>query len=146
MEGKGGLKDVESAIKYYEQAAKKDNLEAMFALGEIYLNSLLGHFDESKAIEWLTKAYKSGNSFAIENAIKYYEQAAKEGNQEAMLALGEIYLNSLLGHFDEPKAIDWFTKAYESGNRIAKEKLGYFYINGIHVKKNKKLGKKILAE
>lgn len=82
----------------------------------------------------------------IESAIRYYEQAANKGNQEAMLALGEIYLNSLLGHFDEPKAIEWFTKAYESGNRVAKEKLGNFYINGIHVKKNKKLGKKILSE
>lgn len=82
----------------------------------------------------------------IESAIKYFEQVANKGNQEAMLVLGEIYLNSLLGHFDEPKAIEWLTKAYESGNRVAKEKLGYFYINGIHVKKNKKLGKKILAE
>lgn len=110
-----------------ELAATSGNVHAMYEMGQRRM--------EGKG------CYKD-----IEKAIRYYEQAANKGNQEAMLALGEIYLNSLLGHFDEPKAIEWFTKAYESGNRVAKEKLGYFYINGIHVKKNKKLGKKILAE
>lgn len=110
-----------------ELAATTGNVYAMYEMGQ-------------------RKMEGKGCQKDIESAIIYYEQAANKGNQKAMLALGEIYLNSLLGHFDESKAIEWFTRAYKSGNCVAKEKLGYFYINGIHVKKNKKLGKNILSE
>lgn len=101
---------------------------------------------DDAAIE-LGKRHLEGNGVEkdVEKAITCFEKAALNDNGDAMLALGELYLHSLLGHFNEPKAIEWYTKAADAGNRKAQEDLGYFYLNGIHVKKNKKLGKQILG-
>ena len=71
---------------------------------------------------------------------------ANNGHTEAMVGMGELYLNLNSGVYDAAKGVEWYTKAYKAGNLIAKEKLGYFYLNGLHVKKDNKLAKEILKK
>lgn len=112
-----------------------------------FLCEIAASLDNNDAMLEMSKRYLEGNGVPqnADMAKEYLEKLALKENDKAMLALGELHLNSLLGHFEEPKAIEWYTRAADAGNREAQEKLGYFYLNGIHVKKNKKLGKQILG-
>ena len=92
--GEGCAKDHKESLKWLERAANnKGNIEAQYILGMHYINareSILG-------CEWL-------------------EKAAKLGHVQAMLDLGECYLNSL-SYYD--KAIYWLSQPVLSNHPTA---------------------------
>ena len=101
-----------------------------------------------KAIYELVSRYSNGNC-SIKNADELIDlliKLANNGHTEAMVGMGELYLNLNSGVYDEAKGVEWYTKAYKAGNLIAKEKLGYFYLNGLHVKKTINWQRKFLKK
>ena len=101
-----------------------------------------------KAIGEIIDRYSTGNGVIADNTqvVRWLERLSDKGDTDAMIKLGDLYLNADKDVFNEAKGIEWYTKAAELGNRSAKNQLGYFYLNGIHVEKNKKLAKKILKD
>lgn len=93
-----------------------------------------------------------------EEAVKWFNAAASQGNAEAMYMLGECYASSsnyiegayighMLGETDdeiqidlnEKKALKWFERAAEQGNTAAKFRLAEFYEYGKGTETNKEL-------
>ena len=106
-EGKGTEKNVDTAVSYFERAAKLKNSNALFGLGKIYLDENYDKYDLEKGIEYLKEASKLGNSFAqtrlgkmymtgehvpfnLDIAIQLFTVAAQE-NSMAQYHLGKIY-------------------------------------------------------
>ena len=56
------------------------------------------------------QAYANGDYV---DAIEWYEQAAAQGNSQAMYRLGMIYGNDSLTFYDVSKALAWYQQAYE---------------------------------
>ena len=54
--GRGGDKDEEGAVQYYERAAKKGFVPAMYSLGLCYANETGASLDDALAVKWYRKA------------------------------------------------------------------------------------------
>lgn len=102
----------EKAIPIFEALASKGNAKAQCMLG-YYYKSELGGLEED-----------------IDEALKWYEKSALQGNGEAMNALGEIYFDEETHLYDTEKAIYWFEKAIERGWFEGYLSLGECYKDG----------------
>ncbi len=69
----------------------------------------------------------------IENAIVYYEKAAKKGNLFAVQSLGYLYITKLQ---DYSKGLQYFNLGVNKGYPPCMHALAYLYTNGIGVSKN----------
>ena len=77
-------------------------------------------------------------------AIKWYTEAAEQGDEFAQCRLGLIYSKyGLYGYFrytgveqDYTEAIKWYTEAAEHGNEFAQCRLGYMYAYGRGVERD----------
>jgi TPR repeat protein len=63
-------------------------------------------------------------------ARKWYEEAAAAGNTDAMINLGRLYEQGLGVAQDYGKALEWFRKALEAGNSDAMINLTRLYEQG----------------
>ena len=63
-------------------------------------------------------------------AVEFYLKAAKLGDAESQLELGEIYLNDSEIPKDEKQAFNWIKKAADQGFVAAKLKLATMYHQG----------------
>lgn len=88
------LKNYPEALHYYSLAAKAGDLDAYFALGEIYRRGL-------------------GVSKSITAALPYYQYAASKGYAPAQYMLGIIYVNGEGVVRNLPKGYAWLTLASE---------------------------------
>ncbi|MGL5234766.1 MAG: tetratricopeptide repeat protein [Empedobacter falsenii] len=104
--GLGVEKNTKQSIKWYQQAAAKNNTGAMNDLGIVFLNS---------------EQYKD-----VQTAIKWFKQAAAKNNTGAMNDLGIVFLNSEQ-YKDVQTAIKWFKQAAEQDNNGAMYNLGVTY-------------------
>ncbi len=68
-----------------------------------------------------------------DEAIIWYEKAAKSGDAGAMTSLGFIYLTK---RKDDAKAFEWFGKAADKGNAVAMSMLARLYEQGRGVPKD----------
>ncbi len=149
-----GKPDYKEAIEWFEKAAKKGNLPAvyMYRLGHMYRNGQgLEKPDYKAAMEWFRKAAQMGNGNAMselgsmyyagqgvgkpdyKEAIEWFEKAAKKGNLPAvyMYRLGHMYRNGQgVGKPDYNAAMEWFEKAAQEGHADAMYSLGRMYKNG----------------
>jgi len=133
--------EIESAKKHYQFAADKNNYEAQFELAILLLDS---DSDTAEAIKWLEKSAQSGNDDALlflgaiditENehpagyagGIQSIITAAEWGNVDAMLLLGNLYLDGLLLENSIMEAISWFRKAAVEGSGEAALQLAIIY-------------------
>lgn len=91
----------------------------------------------------LAKAYEEGGCFDqkhllcfdrvkqdYKKAAYWYKKAAEQGNTEAQLDLGVMYMNGLGVDKNIDKFIEWYSKAGEQGNTIAQGVLGRYYFYG----------------
>ena len=67
-------------------------------------------------------------------AVKWFEKAADQGDVQAQYSLGMMYLNEK----DYKRAPYWFKQASNQGNAQAQYNLGMIYFNGEGVKKDYK--------
>ncbi|MBI3773107.1 MAG: sel1 repeat family protein [Gammaproteobacteria bacterium] len=84
---------------------------------------------------------------AGEQAERWLQEAAKQNDAAAQVALGFLYEDGkLLGKSDMAKAIQWYTQAAEHDHPVAQARLGRIYRLGVGGKKDYTLAAKWLAK
>lgn len=102
-------KDDVKAVKWYQMAASKNNVNAQFHLGQIYLFGGVGiNKDVEKGLFWM-------------------EKAASQGLPEVQSHLGNYYLHIL---FDLARSEYWFKLAAKNGDSVALASIKF--IDSIH--------------
>ncbi len=140
----------ESILDWYEQAANRGHVGAMYEAGMCYaygkaetsVNSYYAKF-------WFTKAAEKGHteamyeagrlahlSYATKSARLWFEKAANLGHDKGMYQLGRCFEKGLGVYRDEAKAVEWYTKAANLNNTDAMRALAARYKNGIGVAKS----------
>ena len=143
--GVGTSLSIKEAMKYYEMAAKQNNVLGMTNLANLYIqeNKL------KKAKPLLVKAAEKEYGYAqyllamnffdlySENnkeALDWLERAAKNDEPEALYQLGVYYLEG--DEADLAKAINYFQRAAELNHADAALELSYIYDEGISVEQD----------
>lgn len=80
----------------------------------------------------------------VQEAIKWFELAAKQGDREAQLALGKIYYDGKQVRVDYAKAYALFNQAAQQGVSFAWSWLGMMYANGQYIEVDCKKAKEYL--
>jgi TPR repeat protein len=155
--------DDELALKYYLEAAQRNEVAAYTCIASLYLYSTVVKTDVRRAIEWYEKAYATGDAFAAscigdlyregyeelsaypKQAFEWYTKAvALDNDANSLLGLGLLYLQGQDVGRDPKKALDYFLKAASQDNANAKYQIGLLYRDGIGVEKDHTLAKKWL--
>ena len=147
------LPSLQTAISWYEKAAAAGNIKAMLNLGEIYRGWYGMTPNYNKAMEMYVKAAGMGsleaeyqmsrlitnnlvdnNKYAVKitSLIKSLQQSADNGNLDAMVGLGDHYMNQPNTNL----ALSYYTKAAEQNFAPALLRLGLLYFHGEGVEKN----------
>ncbi|MDE7345586.1 MAG: caspase family protein [Muribaculaceae bacterium] len=139
------------ALKWYEQAALRGHVEAMYSLGYLHGHGKGTNQNSQKAFEWYNKAaeqgfakaqYFTGQAFYrgegvkkdIKKALEWYRKAAENGVAQAQAQLAQMYENGEYGNSNNYKeAIKWYREAANQGLVFAQLHLGdmYFYGRGV---------------
>ncbi len=139
------------AVVYFEELAKKGNVEAQAYAGECYYHLE----DYEKAVELYQKAADQGNAHAQyglglcyfggegvpedhKKAVVWFQKAANQGDADAQFWLGACYYKPFGVPEDHKKAAEWFQKAADQGNAEAQYGMGVCYQYGEGVPKDSK--------
>ena len=114
------LKEYEKALKAFELASKVGNLDALTALGVMYIGGIGVEQDN-------TKGYK------------YIKTAADQSDPKAQYTLGALYYLGAGVTKDLNKAFYWLNLASEQGYLDAKYNLGVMYEFGEGVEQSYKM-------
>ena len=104
LEGRGVKKNVNTALYWYEQAAKNGCAEAQFNLGNCYFSGI-------------------GVIQNYEEAFKFYKAAADHGSAQAYYNLGSCYLEGKGVEKNELEALVCYEKAAACGDASLREKV-----------------------
>ena len=142
--------DAKTGLEWLERAANQHDAEAQYALGthewgmdnlptaESWWQKAAGQ-KHPKALYWLGELCATARPPDYNAAALWYDEAAECGNEDAMNALGEIYLE---GKGNIPKsairAKQLFEKAGKLGCHFALVNLTKMYRNGIGVSQDLK--------
>jgi len=115
--------DIPKAFSLFHAEAKKGNILAVFDIGKMYRNSLLGEENIPKSDEYFQKALQG---FLV------LEPTAKRLRDYVQYRIGKMYALGYGTEQDHTKALAWFEKS-AAGNKFAQYSLGslYFYGNGV---------------
>ncbi len=139
-----GIRKVDSAIPFLEQAAEAGDAEAMYYLGEFNRRLVMGNMNQA-ALDWYYLAAQHGDPYSMlrlfdgggcelgdvcpENGDDWPQEAleltlpkAEAGDSDAMAALYYIYY--YVEEPDEEEALVWLHRAAEAGNAWAMNTLG----------------------
>ncbi|PRY58075.1 hypothetical protein B0H98_1223 [Vreelandella songnenensis] len=139
-----GIRRVDSAIPFLEQAAEEGDAEAMYYLGESNRRLVMGNMNQA-SLDWYYQAAQHGDPYAMlrlfdggacelgdicpENGDDWPQEAleltlpqAEAGDPKAMAALYYIYY--YVEDPDEEEALTWLKRAAEAGNAWAMNTLG----------------------
>ncbi|MDE6336375.1 MAG: sel1 repeat family protein [Muribaculaceae bacterium] len=106
----------QTAHKYYQEAADKGCVRAIYSDGELLESCLL----------------------QPKGAFGLYEKAAERGDADAISMVGYMYLNGIVRvKKSEEKSFEYFQKAAEKGSHLGYANLGWCYETGQGVDKNK---------
>lgn len=152
--GAGTRREPPRAAAFYRKAASLGDTPAMYKLGMILLNGLLGEpKNPREAINWLKRAaeqadednphalHELGLLHEIPNSplVPYdapyakalFTQAAQLGYTPSQYKLGQCYeYGSLTCPVDPRRSIAWYTKAAEKGDSEAELALSGWYLTG----------------
>ncbi len=81
-----------------------------------------------------------------QKASEAFFLAAKSGDLDSQMILGEMYLDGIGVEVDHQKAFFWLSKAARSGDVEAQHLLGFMYENGLEVAVNMKRAVKWYTE
>ena len=90
-------------------------------------NSYQSQLSAKEMYEIGDKNYRKKN---YSEALKWYRKAAEQGNAEAQINLGGMYLYGKGVPQDNSKAVKWFRKAAEQENAMAQKNIGWLYEQG----------------
>lgn len=133
-----------STLNYVELEAEQGDKNMQLFLGRAYLEGTNGlQADPMKGMYWLEKAavdmpevktmigdlFKAGRLLPKNNdlAVRWYTEAAKEGDVAAMVELGAYYASGATGKVDCGNAIKWFNEAANGGSLDSKRNLVWLY-------------------
>ncbi|XP_078042478.1 HMG-coA reductase degradation 3 [Augochlora pura] len=145
-------------IEYYQLLAKKGDIEAQVALGQLHYQGARGvpldhvramHYfqhaadaEHPIAMAYLGKIYLEGSDKVEQDnktAYKYFKKAAELGNPVGQSGLGLMYLYGRGVERDTTKALQYFKQAAEQGWVDGQLQLGNMYFSGTGVKPDYKL-------
>lgn len=111
------------ALDLFQTEAEKGNVIALYDLGKMYRNGLLGEDNVLKADEYFQKALQS---------FLALEPNARRLRDYVQYRIGKMYALGYGTEQDYTKAFAWFEKSAAAGNKFAQYSLGslYFYGNG----------------
>lgn len=146
--------DTPSALNLLAHEARDDDAGAQLLYGLAYLEGRDGlKPDLSKAIYWLRRSARLGNSYAqltlgklhadgkgvekdMRQAYHWWLKAAHKGSPEAEFLVGRSLVNGEGVEKNPEQGIEWLTRAAKRNNRDAQALLGRLYLEGYAVKKN----------
>ncbi len=152
--GYGTPCDYNEAFTWYSKAASKGDVDSLYSLGLIHEYSEINQQKENQAFECYLVAAEKGHSGAqnrlalmyeqgkgtiarnIEESIKWYSKAAKNGNPDGQYNLGRIYYSGIGVSRNFKDAAYWYYKAAEQGHAHSQYCLGFMYENGQGMIKN----------
>ena len=141
----------ELAYEWYMKASIKKEKKAQYCLAKMYENGDVIAKDEKKIISLYRESadsgydkaqYEVGNDYYSRGnykaALRFYKEAAKQGNIDAKYALGIMYNNGDAGETDSETAFRYFKEAADGGNEDAIYMLGEMYYKGLGRSKDDK--------
>jgi TPR repeat protein len=158
MTGRGGTKPDAAKACAYEEKAAASRADAAFLVGECYRQGLGGQRDAAKAKAAYTRASQMGFPKAKcalgqmlmaepgqgEQGLALCKEAAKAGDVDAQVALGDAYYRGNPAVKADPKeARKWYDLAADQKNAQASRTLGTMYANGEGGKKDTKQAVKL---
>lgn len=153
--GSGEIKNCDKAKYWFEQAAEKENLKALDALGVFYFSGCNAGQDYKKAEEYYILANQKGSlqakanlgelyregGYGIEQdydkALKWYQLAIKDNPYRAYNGLASLYIDQE----DYDEAYKYLVEAADLDNPEAQYNLGVMYDRGVVVEQNKEQAK-----
>lgn len=130
-DGVGVRQNFETALVWFEEAAKQDLALAYYNASRIYRDPDLGFTDMDKGLEYLKRAADKGNAAAMIDlalsyangtgvpqdytlALEWYSKAAAR-NRRSAVKLAKAYEEGVFGAPDPARAYKWYYVAEESG-------------------------------
>jgi TPR repeat protein len=143
----------ETAVEWFERAAKTGHSEAQGALGLCYWSGRGVHADPHSAFKWirlcalqgdpwglclLGRLYWSGVGVPVDcqRAAQNFRLSAERGHPSGQAKLGWCYLNGEGVERDVAEGMLWLTRAAEQGDAEASTTIGYVLRDGIGVERN----------
>jgi TPR repeat protein len=144
--GDGIKSNYEEAEKWYRLAAKNDDMNAQYALGNMYLEGAID-IDNTEACKWCRLSAQQGHSSAksllafllcdggngtkedIAEAIKLYEEVIPLGDVDAMVNLAGIYRRGDPMYRNIPAAKELLFRASDLGDDFAQIELVSFFFH-----------------
>ena len=135
--GDGVPQDYQTAIEWLEKAAEQNHAKAQESLGSIYANGVGVKQDFPTARNWFMKAARNGLGSAqylmatmfrfglfeseveMDQAIDWYQRAAKQNVAAAQLALGKLAMRGKHVKQDDSAALQWLMLAHANGSQGA---------------------------
>jgi TPR repeat protein len=135
--GDGVPQDHQTAIGWLEKAARQNHAKAQESLGSIYANGVGVKQDFPIARNWYLKAAQNGLGSAqylvatmfrfglfesevdMDQAIGWYQRAAKQNVAAAQLALGKLAMRGKHVKQDDSAALQWLMLAHANGSQGA---------------------------
>ena len=116
--------DIPKALALFQSEADKGNILAVFDIGKMYRNGLLGEENIPKSDEYFEKALQG---------FLTLEPTAKRLRDYVRYRIGKMYALGYGAEQNYTKAFTWFEKSAATGNKFAQYSLGslYFYGNGV---------------
>jgi uncharacterized protein len=157
--GSGAPQNINKAFKLYLKAARQGNVDGMFIVGGLYMQGRGTLINKREAFKWLYQAAINGRSSKesqriigqfflagnnvpqnYEEALHWYELAAKGGDAEAQSELAFLYFTGNFIEQDYERAKYWFDIAARNGYPMAQYNMGILWYTGNGVSKvdNKK--------
>jgi len=138
----------EQALRLWLPIAEKDNHEAQYNLGILYMKGLGVEKNEKTAFIWYKRAAANGNTDAMYNlammynqgrviyrspkdAFKWWKKSAELGNASAQFNLGVVYVYGRSVKQNTEEALKWWKKSARQGNKDAREALHRVYKEGL---------------
>jgi hypothetical protein len=159
--GQGVPQDDDKALGLMQDAINRGSAQAMYMLGVMYTVGRGVKRDELTAAYWRGKAVENGfvpskaeaqgileilrvegrsTSSDLQNIVRGYQDAASDGDAQAMYNLGLLYASGQGVPLGYGEALGWLNKAAEAGHADAMILIGGFYISGLGVARDDKEG------
>lgn len=160
----GQARDIEEAIRWYQQAAEQDHIDAVFNLGLIGIRVLpnMGQAARSDmAVKALKKACKLGDAQACcllaecfitgeggvpiekEQGQKLLEKTAIGGSTLAMNKIGQFLMDGKHLPVDQRRATAWFKKAAQTKDPAGRYNLAINLTHGYGIEVNEEMARKL---
>ncbi len=111
--------DRKNAVAWWKKAADAGDVRAMVILAEVYEKGLHLSVDMEEALKYYEQAARKGNKRARKRLFRIHEEAAGRGETEAMWLLASHYEEGYGTAKAPKKALEWYRRLAEQGDTEA---------------------------